>query len=102
MKYLLITAPNLGDSMEVGIPNGRRMSRMFGGTPLSWERAPDVQLRNANLVAVDEVDLETAVAHLSELHAGKEILVLEAEKIYQRAPGPLVEKKLGKEGILPG
>ena len=61
----------------------------------------DADYSGCEFFEVDETDLDAAVVVLTAMNPGKEVRVYDLVQVSERPAGPLVTKKVTKEGVLP-
>jgi hypothetical protein len=58
-------------------------------------------MRSSRLFFCDARDVPLVVDRISKEWVGHEIKVFNVDKVFQRNPGDMVEKKITKDGVLP-
>jgi hypothetical protein len=104
MKKIVIVLDRNQDPINHVFPGARRHAVVIpgGSIKIDWERNVPQQIREqATVFEVEDNDVAFAVEEITQWHPGKEVLVLGHEKVFQRMPGNLIEKKVTKEGTLP-
>lgn len=99
MKLIVVLSPE--ERFDTIFDGARRRSWAHPGHSFNFDLAAGHQVSKATIYEVEDDDATAAINRITEWHQGKEICVADIKQLFQRMPGPLVEKKITASGKLP-
>ena len=99
MKFILALSAN--ERFDTVFEGATRRSFAYPGREFDPDLGMQRQIQEATIYEVEDCDIQAAVDSVSAWHPSKEVYVVNVERVFQRMPGTLVEKKLSESGKLP-
>lgn len=104
MKFICIISPDPAYQAEILFEGTRNHSFAYSGAHFNWDGGGPIEgiiKAEATLFRVHDEDVSRAVEQLTRIRPNHEVYVLSEERVFIRPSGPMIEKRITKDGILP-